>query len=202
MPDTTLDHLVYATPDLESSIEHLTQRLGVCPVRGGRHPGRGTRNALLALGPRSYLELIGPDPDQGPPRWFTLDELREPRVVGWAVSDERLEELSAAAGGVLGPISSGSRTRPDGETLRWRFTDPAVRAMDGLVPFFIDWLGGPHPADGLPQALRLVELRLFHPDAAAVEAMLRKLGLAIEVRPGPLARISALLSTPNGDVAL
>jgi hypothetical protein len=124
--------------------------------------------------------------------------------VGWSVRRADLEicsEEAAAAGFALGPIGSGSRELPDGQVLRWRFTDPAVRAADGVVPFFMDWGAGPHPADGLRHEARLAELRLEHPDPAP-GALLRRLALGVEVRPGPRPRISALLETPRGLVEL
>lgn len=203
-----IDHLVYATPDVDGTVEALAARLGVRAVPGGRHPGRGTRNALLGLGPRCYLEVVGPDVDQPAPpqgRWFCVDELQAARLVAWAVRDSDLEARATEAGAAhlaLGPIVSGSRQRPDGARLAWRFTDPAVRGAGGLVPFFIDWGTGAHPADGLPQVGDLVELRAEHPDAARIEASLRQIGVEVRVGPGAFPRLIATLETPRGRVEL
>jgi hypothetical protein len=52
-----VDHLVYATPDLDRGIDEIEKLLGVRASPGGQHQGRGTRNALVALGPTAYLEI-------------------------------------------------------------------------------------------------------------------------------------------------
>ena len=41
-----VDHLIYATPDLDMTIAEMERRLGVKAAPGGQQPGRGTRNAL------------------------------------------------------------------------------------------------------------------------------------------------------------
>jgi Glyoxalase-like domain len=203
-----VDHLVYATPDLEAGIRRLEDLLGVRAVPGGQHPGLGTRNALIALGPSTYIEIIGPDPDQprpaGPMR-FGIDDLEAPRLVGWVAKGTDLEQLVSRArqGGVaLGDVISGSRTRPDGVVLSWRYTDPGVVIADRLVPYFIDWGKSPHPAATATPGVTLVDLRAEHPDAARVRSMLGQIGLNLPVRAGPRAALIATLDSPKGRVQL
>ena len=50
-----VDHLVYATPDLALGAETAEKLFGVRATPGGQHPGEGTRNALIVLGPATYF---------------------------------------------------------------------------------------------------------------------------------------------------
>jgi hypothetical protein len=54
-----VDHLVYATSDLQTGVDRIEELLGVLAAPGGQHLGRGTRNALLSLvmSPRGRVEL-------------------------------------------------------------------------------------------------------------------------------------------------
>ena len=171
-----IDHLVYATPDLAAGVERIERLLGVRAVPGGQHPGAGTRNALIGLGDRTYLEIIGPDPDQPKPnlaRRFGIDELRAPRLVTWAVKATDLEGIvkDAKSHGLdLGQVQFGSRRRPDGVLLAWRLTVSPKLSADGIIPFFIDWGETPHPASVLPKGCTIVALRAEHPDATRVPA--------------------------------
>jgi hypothetical protein len=204
----TVDHLVYATPALQVGVERVERLLGLRATPGGQHPGRGTRNALLSLGPGTYLEIIGPDPDQpipAQPRPFGIDDLREPRLVTWAAKGKELEQLASEAGrrGVkLGEVISGNRQRGDGVVLSWRYTDPRTVVADGIVPFFIDWGKAPHPARTATEGASLIGLRAEHPDSEQVQVALSRLGLGLRVQPGPGATLIATVSSPRGRVEL
>ncbi len=210
-PDPLLarvDHLVYATPDLDRGIDEIERLLGIRASAGGQHPGRGTRNALVALGPKAYLEIIAPDPDQPPPstpRPFGLDSLKRSRLVAWAANGHDLEQIRTAAsrhGVELGKVLAGSRQRPDEVLLSWKFTDPWFVVADGIVPFFIDWGPSPHPALTAAKGATLVALRAEHPDADRVRDLLRGIGLELSVDHGAVPALIAVIDCPRGRVEL
>src|SRR5258707_4964572 len=81
-----LDHILLGCNDLDRGIELVEQNLGVRAAIGGVHSGRGTRNALLSLGERRYLEIIAPDPAQHEiVRFPQIRQMTDPRLLGWAV---------------------------------------------------------------------------------------------------------------------
>jgi hypothetical protein len=203
-----VDHLVWAGANLEQEIDRLEALTGVRAMRGGRHPGEGTHNALIGLGPAMYLELIAPDPTHPEltrPRWLGLDTLTAPRLVTWAAKCADLERHAAAAqraGVALGEVRSGERELGDGRVLSWRLTYPDMRFGGGVVPFLIDWGRSPHPAGTAPGGIRLVDLRAEHPDPSMILAALRVLGLELRVYKGVALALIAVLDAPRGVIEL
>ena len=65
-----VDHLVIAVRDLEKASDDYRD-LGFSVVPGGRHPGVGTYNALIAFADTSYFELIGFYEPRDDHRWWT-----------------------------------------------------------------------------------------------------------------------------------
>ncbi|MEM1096021.1 MAG: VOC family protein [Bacteroidota bacterium] len=157
MPPLELDHIIYAAPTLEAGVDAVEQQLGMRPVYGGRHDGRGTHNALLGLGDACYLEVIAPDPAQrqvSRPLWMGVDQVTAPGLIGWAVRTSDLSAFRAAAlaeNWVVGSIAAGERRTASGDMLRWRLTEPSTHLADGIFPFAIDWGDTLHPAARLPQ---------------------------------------------------
>jgi len=202
-----VDHLVYATPDLNRTVSELEKLLGVKAAPGGRQEARGTWNALISLGPGSYLEIVAPDPQattSAKPPWW-LKDLKSDRIVAWAVKGSELEVLRANAlqnDIPLGEVVSGERVRPDGVRLTWRFTSPKVPVADGIVPFFIDWGSSPHPAQTSPQGVKLVGVRAEHPDHVRVGHMLEQLNVDLVVTAGAAPALIATVEGQHGRVEI
>lgn len=202
-PPAGIDHLVFAAPTLEAGIREVEVRLGVRPVPGGRHPAFGTHNALLALGPEVYLEVIAPDPGlPRPPRGvgFGAAAVDRPRLVTWALRTDDIRASAGAAG--LGGVGSGERELKDGSRLRWLLSDPYAERSDGLIPFLIDWADSPHPAASAPSGGHLAGLRLRHPKPQAVRARLSRLGLDLAVTEAAEPGLVAVIDSPAGRVEL
>lgn len=174
-----LDHLVYAGPDLALLTDALAGRHGLRAMPGGRHPSQGTHNALLGLGGGSYLELLAPDPEGEGGDWArSIAYLDGPALHAWCL---RVEDAGAVAtaleeAGLIARRAPGSRTRPDGSTLRWELVFAERAGFGGLMPFFVDWQGSAHPAADLPQAAGFVGLELRHPRGSALRRLLDGLG--------------------------
>ncbi len=203
-----VDHLIVGVGDLDAGIAWFERRSGVRPVIGGTHPGRGTRNALLALAGRQYVEIIAPDPAQKMMR-PDLKELAEPRMIGWAAAAADIaavaRRVSAAGLSSPGP-QAGSRERPDGRTLQWTTLGLAPQLKVGTidpVPFFIQWgAESVHPSQDSPRGCELVSLDFEHTDADGLKRTLSQLGIEATVRAAGEARIRATLKTPKGTVVL
>ena len=168
----------------------------------------GTHNALLALGPDTYLEIIAPDPDQPPPatpRPFGLDHSRAAHLVTWARKTPDIDAHVAAARAAAydpGAVISMSRARPDGVRLEWRLTVTPRLPGDGLVPFLIDWGKTPHPADRAAAGCSLLELRAEHPEPHSIRPLLQALKVELALSVGPAPALIATLNTPAGRVEL
>ncbi|GAA1997552.1 VOC family protein [Brevibacterium samyangense] len=207
----TLDHLVIAVPDLAAGIAEFAELSGAEAVPGGSHPGLGTANALLRIRPvgwgadaLTYLEIIGPDPEQDPASAASrLQGVTGMTLQRWAVHPEDFDATvaSARAAGVdLGEVHDMSRATPDGGTLEWRLTRRAPLALGGVQPFLIDWLDSPHPALVDAPLVELVDFEALAPDVEATRAALAALGAAVmPVHEGDHHGLRATFRSPNGE---
>jgi hypothetical protein len=205
-----LDHLLLGVPDLDLGIDWIERQTGVHAVKGGVHPGLGTRNALLSLGGPRYLEIIAPDPAQTVkhPR-FQLSSLTEPRLINFAVKTNDVGATAASLRGAglhtVGPFD-GLRRTASGALLRWKVLYVESKFQSGEIdpiPLFIEWASdSTHPSKDAPVGCVIEDFHFEHPRARELEGALRTLGLEAKVAPADDVRIVGLVQTLNGRVEL
>jgi hypothetical protein len=203
-----LDHLILGCNDLDRGIAFVEDRTGVRAAIGGVHPGRGTRNALLSLGERRYLEIMAPDPDQPDakdPLALHLRKLSESQITGWAVHPGDLgsfaKKLRDAGVAFEGP-TPGSRKRPDGRVLEWQ-TLTLQDNVSWLLPFFIEWsVDSLHPSVDAPQGCRLIHFGALAPAPQDLAKTFRLLEVDVPVVSGNRAQLLARLSGRRGQLEL
>ena len=201
-----LDHFIVGCKDLDRGVDFVEQHTGVRAAPGGVHPGRGTRNALLSLGERRYLEIMAPDPAQHvTPQIPRILELKEPRIVGWAAHVRDVEELAAHLRSVNvqfeGP-RAGSRQRPVGKTLYWK----SLTLKDdhaGLLPFFIEWSADSiHPSVDAPKGCTLRRFEAASPETEDLLHVASLVGLDLYVHAANQPSLKAVIVGFNGELSL
>jgi hypothetical protein len=205
------DHLVVAALELDQGCNWVEQQLGVRPQPGGKHVAMGTHNALLALGPRFFLEVIAVDPDgvkPARPRWFDLDEPRMkaalaegPQLIHWVIRTTAIDAVAARIPdlGTVTPMTRGD--------FQWRISipDDGHRPGRGLVPTVIEWSNARHPTDRMTDTgLRFTAIAGEHPEPDAVRAPLAVLGLSdtLKVTYAKSPRLAAMIRTARGVATL
>jgi hypothetical protein len=176
-----IDHLVIAVTDPDAAAAELERRVGLACSGGGRHPSWGTHNRLAWFGD-TYAELIGifdrsltSSGAVSRAVAAALDAGREGLVTYALATDDAAADLARlrSGGSELTDLEARSRTRPDGEIVRWRAAFPPVLGPD-QAPFIVEH--EPVGAEWGPEA-RLERARFRHPLGAPVR--LRALSLPV-----------------------
>ena len=204
---TSVDHLMWGAADLDEGMAEIGRLFDADPVPGGAHPGLGTRNALLGLTDGRYLEIIAPDPNQRQTGGFAaaLADLSHPALITWALRSRDLpgvaRQLSDAGVETRGPVAT-RRTTPDGAELAWELLFPRGHDFGALMPFFIDWGDGGHPADDLHPAGMLEAITVESPHAAALRRLIGSVDVPLVVREATEPALHATIVTAHGDILL
>jgi Glyoxalase-like domain len=148
-----LDHLSFAAgPDgLEATARRLGAQLGVSFRDGGFHPRFGTRNRILPMTDRHYVEVVGvldhPAAEKAPFGQAVRARSAEGGGwLGWVVAVDDLAPLERRIGR---PAVEGHRHLPDGTVLTWHQLGIKDLLVDPQLPFFVKWSGDAvHPSVG------------------------------------------------------
>jgi hypothetical protein len=200
-----IDHLLWASADLDAAVNALEECTGVHAAYGGPHPELGTHNALARIGTRMFLEVLAPDPMlKAGPVARQLAELPTPVLLMWAAGCESATATAARAeaAGYRAMVVPGHRTRPDGQVVRWTNVFVSGHGGGTLVPFFIEWHEGAHPADDAPPGLTLASFAIETPQPESLDVVLAALDVEVSVCAAEQDRLVALLDSPRGRIEL
>lgn len=181
-PRAQLDHIVVGIRNLDEGIAQFEQLTGVKAGVGGKHPGRGTENALISLGGGSYLEILAPQAGATlSPQDEPLRALARLTILDWAVSVPEVDGAVAAlksAGFTASPAQPGARLTPAGERLDW--TTFGLRGADiDAAPFFIRWSPNTrHPSTTAPAGCDLDALVVRDPASDKLATAMRALDVS------------------------
>lgn len=205
MAAARIDHVVIGVGDVDDAARRLLAECGLGSVFGGRHEGWGTWNRIVPLGP-DYLELIGVVDRKEAAKSFLGRHLMShvgggDRLMGWCVAVTDVDAVATRLGLTVNP---GSRTRPDGTTLRWRSAGLEAALEDPSVPFFITWEGPAELHPGRSEADHRIEPTGISWLEVGTDAMRLKDWLAAEELPvrvvgGPPGVLGVGIGTATGE---
>lgn len=199
-----IDHVILGVSDLGAGVSHFQRLTGVRPIIGGKHPARGTQNALVSLGAREYLEILAPVPGAKlADDLATLPSMQDLTPTGWAVSStdiSRTAQRLARSGYETSAPLAGSRVRPDGSRLEWKTLDISKPSMKG-PPFIIQWSEGSlHPSRSSPDGCTLASLELAESSSEPLRKLVLTLGLDVIVSEAREPAMTLTLVCPSGRV--
>jgi catechol 2,3-dioxygenase-like lactoylglutathione lyase family enzyme len=132
-----IDHAVMGVGDLDLAVARFQDVLGLPELTRSSHPAWGTCNAVIAVGPGQFIELLAiADEASRSPLVLGLRRLvaEGDRMVGLCL---RPTDLDATARRLDLQVIAGERHEPD-RILTFRRTVPEDRPD---MPFFIQWNG-------------------------------------------------------------
>ncbi len=192
-----LDHVSFAVgrEGLLGTTAELGHLLGASFIDGGVHPRFGTRNMILPLKNRQYLEVVEVLDHPASDKAAFGQAVRERSSAGggwmaWCVSVDDMTEVERRIGRHAVP---GNRHRPDGFNLQWRQIGTSSMRADPQLPYVTSWDIDPaeHPSQMAGSEIELIAIDI----AGSPQRLSDWLG---ETAVDALEQIDVNWTAPNG----
>lgn len=208
LPEKCLDHVILACSNLMDGMEQFEEMTGLTPKKIGSLRGVGTKSARVALDNNTFVEIIGPDPNNqsvgiGPkllgipkrnlvPYHYVVrakpENVEFPEDLGWDKDSVVMVHADAHEFSNTGYVS------------KWDLVFIYGHGIGGCVPEFVNWRENQcHPTARLPRPEgKIAFVRVQAPDGHYVHQLLRKYR-NVNVYPGSPELVFSL-DTPRGNV--
>jgi hypothetical protein len=201
---------VVLVDDLDAAGRRM-KAIGLTVSDGGRHPGRGTANRIVAFAGH-YLELLAvvdeaeaADSPQGRPVLAAWAR-QGPGLARWSLEPR---DIDATAHRVGHPVEARHRVLPDGTTIRWRCVGVDAAWSEPWRCAFMVW-DDPDHHPGRPRTIHrngatgFARLEVEVPDREPLLAWLgdeppAELTISVGTDAGPRA---LFLASPEGDIPI
>jgi hypothetical protein len=210
-----LDHVSFAVgaDGLAGTTAELGRLLNTEFIDGGVHPRFGTRNMILPLENRQYLEVVEVLDHPASDKAAFGQAVRERSDAGggwmaWCVSVDDMTEVERRIGRHAVP---GNRHRPDGFNLQWRQIGTSSMRADPQLPYVTCWDIDPseHPSQMAETGIELIALDIAGSPQRlsdwlgepAVDA-LEQIDVNWTAPHGLPGIMAATFRTPQGDVRI
>jgi hypothetical protein len=205
--DISLDHVIWAVPDLAAYALKFEEMTGVKPQYGGEHTNGVTANYLVALGACTYLEIVGPKSGIDLSVFGdAAGKYRRTAIIGFAFGAQNIEgtrQVFAAKDITTGAPREGGRNKPDGSYVGWRTINyPSLDFGSDSLVFAIEWLTQPHPATTSPKGVGIEKLSISGVSNDGLQAISQQYAMPIEFTGVGEVNFTLTLSTPKGEVVL
>lgn len=179
-----IDHVIYATHDLDAAAARIEAELGVAVLPGGRHDGLGTHNRIVALA-GTYIELLAVhDAEEaagsqlGRALLQRIERVGE-GLMGWAAAVDDVQQVASRLGTEVITVTRQGRTG--------YLTGLRESLQDPYLPFFLTRdPSQPHPGDS-EHGQRAIEWVEVTGDVARLELWLNGSVLPARIATGPPA---------------
>jgi hypothetical protein len=181
-----IDHVVYATRDLDAAAARVESELGLSAVPGGRHAGHGTHNRIVPLG-SGYLELMAiADPEEaaGSPIGGALQARLADQGDGLFAWSVGVADVDQVADRLDLPVTAIAR-----EGLTARLVGVAEALPNPVLPFFIERDEGVLDPGGGSDAGGITWVEVAG-DGDALEQRLGGAELPVRVVDGPVGVVA------------
>jgi hypothetical protein len=177
-----IDHVIWATRDLDAAAARFEREHGLAATGGGRHDGMGTHNRIVPLG-GGYVELLAVA-DAAEAAASPLGRFVDAATEGWMGWACVVDDVDVVAARLGTEVTSLAR-----EGFSARLTGVVEALTEPALPFFLERRPGtPDPgAEGDAGGLTWLEVA---GDAARLREWLGGADLPVRVRAGAPALLA------------